>query len=64
MNYSETGGLLLVQVMDRLLHVVQCNWQCIDGSSDVQNICMQHSATGVDLVVQVMYKLLNAIQCN
>jgi len=36
MQCSATGGVLMVQVMYRLLHVVQCNWRCIDGSRDVQ----------------------------
>jgi len=36
MQYSATGGVLMVQVTYRLLHAVQCNWQCIDGSSDLQ----------------------------
>jgi len=37
MQYGATGGVLMVQEMYRLLHEVQCNWRCIDGSSHVQN---------------------------
>jgi len=37
MQYSAPGGVLMVQMMYRLLHAVQCNWRCIDGSSDIQN---------------------------
>jgi len=36
MQYSATDGVLLVQVMYRLLHAVQCNWRCNNGSSDVE----------------------------
>jgi len=35
MQYSSTGGVLMVEVMYGLLHAVQFNRQCIDGSSDV-----------------------------
>jgi len=35
MEYSATGGVLMVQVMYRLLHAAQRNWRCIDGLSDV-----------------------------
>ena len=35
-QFSATGGVLMVQVMYRILNAVQCNWRCIDGSSAVQ----------------------------
>ena len=37
MQCSATGSVLMVQMMYRLLRALQCNWRCIDGSSDVQN---------------------------
>ena len=56
-----TGGVLMVQVIYRLLHAVRCNCRWIVGSSDIQFYCMQYSATGGVLMVQVMYRLLHAV---
>ena len=36
MQYSVTSGVVMAQVLYKLLHAVQCNWRFIDGSSDVQ----------------------------
>jgi len=36
MQYSATGGVLMVHLKYKLLHAVKCNWRWIAGSSDVQ----------------------------
>jgi len=36
MMYSAHGGVLIVQVMYRLLYAVQWNWRCNDGASDIK----------------------------
>ena len=36
MQSSATGGVLMAQVMYRILRAVKCNWRCIENSSDEQ----------------------------
>jgi len=42
LQYNDIGVLIMVQMMYKLLHAVQCNLRCIDGSSDIYIYILFH----------------------